>query len=116
MDPLVTYWLNDPFEHRLEIGDACGGEGIPYRLWMGSVIIFENDDFEGAAPSEQTAPETAAALLKFLTLTREDVDAGFFIDYTSVQLKWRDDYAAELKVYVFYLETLDPNIITVDAA
>ena len=90
--------------HSLELsfaGIARGGKRrVAYCLRDPSnEIIFEGDDFCASPLRDCEGPESARALLTFLTLRPGDVEAEYFASYTTTQIAWRDNHAEYLYLW-----------------
>jgi hypothetical protein len=79
---------------------------IKYVLSDDKGIIFSGDDFGASPMHDPDGPESAEALLSFLTLREGDTDGEYFDEYTERQVKFRDCEAEDL---YYWQEKLSPE-------
>ena len=65
-------------------------------------VVFEGDDF--FSPNDLDERWNVAQLLGFLSLQDGDTDPEYFKSYTTEQIAWRDERAAELSLWVSIME------------
>jgi|WetSurMetagenome_2_1015567.scaffolds.fasta_scaffold423091_1 hypothetical protein len=97
-------WHADQFElfvfHTYERRD--GKWRLAYVLLDAGRVIFAGDDF--FSPNDLDARWNVVQLLGFLSLQEGDTDPEYFASYTPEQIAWRDERAAELSLWVAFLE------------
>lgn len=83
--------------------DGYNKHVIAYKLEDRDGIIFQGHDFfsPDGYPTNKT---NAGALMSFLILRKDDVEDDYFDNYTERQLRFRDDEAEDLFVWVEELE------------
>ncbi len=97
-------FARDGFEVRVFDTGRTGRHGkvlLHYQLFDhrfddGGEPIFEASDFFVSPLHAPDEDSTLASLLTFLSLQREDIEAGHFEGYTDRQLAWRDERAGDL--------------------
>jgi len=97
-------WRADSFElfifHTHQRQD--GKWRLAYVLLDGGEVIFKGDDF--FSPNDLDERWNVAQLLGFLSLRDGDTDDEYFESYTPEQIAWRDERAAELGLWVSFME------------
>jgi len=69
---------------------------------MGELIFSGNSAYLAATDRNDFDHERVALeLLEFLAMEKLDTEDSYFDDYTALQLAWRDQRAADLKMYVY---------------
>jgi hypothetical protein len=103
-------WRADKFEvfvfHTHQRRD--GKWRLAYVLLDAGQVIFQGDDF--FSPDDLDARWNVVQLLGFLSLQDGDTDPEYFASYTPEQLVWRDERAAELSLWVAFLEDENADV------
>lgn len=96
-EPTFVYHLG-PLTIELWRISSNGRTRFAYRLFdaeWGELPVFEADDFK--MPDWATFEETALDIISYLVLQADEADSFFFKDYTSEQLRWRDQRGLALR-------------------
>ncbi len=97
-------WHEDGFElfifHTHQRRD--GKWRMAYVLFDDGEVIFKGDDF--FSPNDFDERWNVAQLLGFLSLQDGDTDREYFDEYTPQEIAWRDERAAELGLWVAFME------------
>jgi len=97
-------WHADSFElfifHTHQRRD--GKWRLAYVLLDEGKVIFKGNDF--FSPDDLDEKWNVAQLLGFLSLKDEDTSDEYFESYTPEQIAWRDERAAELSLWVSFME------------
>lgn len=89
-----TLMKRDGFE--LTFDDADTFRLYDHSEKWGDDAIFETDQFRPGAMSSNDADDSIGSVLGFFSCGAHDVDAEYFVNYTSRQIEWRDSRAEEL--------------------